>query len=99
VYSEGQEIAKFSIAGGQSENAVLTSLTEFVRVTLSKLVLSDGIVPAIGGDVPIDLPGVRQLARVIEQIQRARGQVELSVVTTKNTRASDRVAIDFKVRT
>ncbi len=99
VYSQGQEIGKLSIAGGQPESEILISLTEFVRVSLSKLVLSDGIVPAIGGDVPIDLPGVRQLARVIEQVQRARGQVELTVITTKDTRASDRVAIDFKVRT
>lgn len=99
VYQKGEEIATIQIAGGRSESETLTEITEFVREELSRIAATDGIVPTLGGTVAIELPGIKQLSKIVDTIQKSRGTATLVIFTLNEVKSGDRVAIDFKVRT
>lgn len=98
VYQKGQEIATLQIAGGRSESETLATITDFVREELSRIAAADGVVPTLGGTVPVELPGVKQLAKVVDAIQKSRGTVTLVIYAPEDVKSGAPVAIDFKIR-
>ena len=98
VYNKGHEILTMSLAGGRTENETVSDILNFVQGDLSAKVYADGVIPDVGGEPPIELPGIKLIARVVDQVQRARGNVTISFVTSDEVRSGDRVPIEIRVK-
>ncbi|MFY9233912.1 MAG: DUF3084 domain-containing protein [Fimbriimonadaceae bacterium] len=98
VYTQGQIIAETMIDGRRDDQAILTQLTEFLRVKVKQKALADKMIPAAGREQSLGEVTFEELFALTRDIKGTNRQVRLVAVAKQDTRAADPLRMDLRMR-
>lgn len=98
VYRAGQVIAEMRVDGSLDEQATAIQISEFVTNQLSQKAVQDGMIPAIGHDMPLGVIEPGALISTIQTIRSSGRTMRLQFASQQDTRAGDRVRLELRLR-
>jgi hypothetical protein len=98
VYSSGALVAETRIEGVDDQNQILKQLTKFLQDELSPKAVRDGMIPAYGKPDPLGEIDQAALLRLVSELSSVRRRVRVQFLAARETRAADRLRLDFRLR-
>jgi uncharacterized protein (DUF3084 family) len=98
VYGAGAVVAETRIEGGDDQNLILSRLSKFLQEELSPKAVRDGMIPAYGKPDPLGEIDQAALLKLVGEISSVRRRVRVQFVAARETRAADRLKLDFRLR-
>jgi len=98
VYREGVNVIDTLIDGRLTEDQIFDSIVAFVQRDLSTKAVKDGMLPRIGRPNPLGEIRRDQLVAMVQGIKGAGRNVRLTFYASRDTRAADPLALEFRLR-
>lgn len=99
VYQAEDVILTLPIDGRNPETQVIDQIFEFLQSNLYNQAVKDGMIPAIGQETPIGEVTRDQILEMANRVVLANRNVRLQILAATETRAGDKLRIDFRLRT
>ncbi|MBV6458921.1 MAG: Chromosome partition protein Smc [Fimbriimonadaceae bacterium] len=98
VFKQGQIVAEMRIDGSQGEEAILENLRTLITERVRQAAIKAKMIGATGRDVQFgEVPNDRIIA-LMREIRTAARNVRVVALAAADTRAADRLELDFRLR-
>lgn len=97
VYRAGDLVSQLQLNAERPETDILAQISNFVETTLSADAVKAGMIPAVGRQEPLGRIDSQALLDLVPKIRATRGDVRLRFLASRETRAADRLELEFRV--
>lgn len=98
VYRAGDMILELQIDGTLSEDAIIDRIFSYLQENLPKTVISKGMIPARGQDAPLGEVTRDQILQMADRVRQSGRRLRLQILAAEDTRAGDKLRIDYRLR-
>lgn len=98
IYPAEKIIAETEIDGRATDDSIIGQINDFVAKTLGPKAVRDGMIPAIGQEQTLGEIKRETVLALEKEIRDSKRVVRLVALAAKETRAADRLEIEFKLR-
>jgi hypothetical protein len=98
VYQEDQVILDYQIDGRLPEDQIIDKIFTYLQDSLFEQVVKDGMIPAKGQEAPIGEVTRDQILDMADRVKAANRVVRLQLFASNQTRAGDKLKLDFRLR-
>lgn len=96
VYRTGQTILEGRFDGTASQDQIVLAITQFLQDELAPKAIKDGLLPALGQANPLGEVKQDELLKLVAEIKSRPFVSRVRFVAAQETRAGDRIRLDFK---
>ncbi len=98
VYSAGDVVLTLQIDGRIEEDQIIDQIFSFLQANLFNQAVKDGMIPAIGQEAPIGEVTRDQILEMADRVKAANREIRLQLLARTDTRAGDKLKLDFRLR-
>lgn len=98
IYAAEKIIAETEIDGRASDDSIIGQINDFVAKTLGPKAVRDGMIPAMGQEQTLGEIKRETVLALEREIKDSKRVVRLVALAAKETRAADRLEVEFKLR-
>lgn len=98
VYRADQQVLAIQVDGRQSDVLVADAVVREVANRLTPKAVADGMIPSRGRSAPLGELSVQQIEEIVRRVREVRRPIRVILVAAEDTRASDRIKLDFRLR-
>lgn len=98
VYRADQQVLAIQVDGRQSDVLVADTIVREIANRLTPKAVADGMIPSRGRSAPLGELSVQQIEEIVRRVREVRRPIRVILVAAEDTRASDRIRLDFRLR-
>ncbi len=98
VYREGDVILEMQVDGTLSQELIINQVLTYLEENLYSTATKKGMIPAIGSETPIGEVTREQILDMAGRIEDSKRRIRLQLFAARDTRASDKLKLDYRLR-